>query len=176
VCVESRCLLHYNMSVTENRFAPSTEDMLQAAERFCERRQVRLTDQRRQVLGLILDGAKPLGAYELLDRMRATGTPSAAPPTVYRALDFLLAQGLIHKVERLSAFVACTHALHPHEHGDHPLHAVQFLICTRCGRTTEISDPAIGKALAAAAESAGFTLTGVTVEAEGLCRACTAMA
>ena len=158
--------------MAETAFSAPTELLLLDADAFCGRRQARLTEQRRQVLGLILDSPKPLGAYDLLDRMRQGGTQSAAPPTVYRALDFLLAQGLIHKVERLSAFIGCTHALQPHEYDEHALHSVQFLICRNCGRATEISDPAIGKALAAAAASAGFTLTGMTVEAEGLCAAC----
>ena len=72
----------------------------------CQQRGANLTELRRHVLGLILDAASPTGAYELLDRLRQTRR-GAAPPTVYRTLDFLLEQGLIHKVERLSAFVGC---------------------------------------------------------------------
>jgi len=101
----------------------------------------------------------------------------AAPPTVYRALDFLLEQGLIHKVERLNAFLGCVeageggHAAHHGGEGHHD-HPHQFLICRRCGATAEISDPAITAALASASAGAGFTLHRATVEAEGLCADC----
>src|SRR3954452_12703001 len=85
-------------------FSPRTETLLERAGTICEGRGARLTDLRRQVLGLILDAQGPTGAYDLLDRLKTTRI-GAAPPTVYRALDFLLEQGLIHKLERLSAFV-----------------------------------------------------------------------
>jgi len=137
---------------------------LQRAEAICARRGVQLTDLRRQVLGLILEAQAPIGAYDLLDRLR-TMRRGAAPPTVYRALDFLLAQGLIHRVERLAAFVSCF-GDEEHEH-----HA-QFLICGSCGQVTEIEDHAVEAALAQAAGRTGFTIRGATIEAEGVCAAC----
>ena len=90
----------------------------------------------------------------------------AAPPTVYRALDFLLAHGLIHRIERLNAFMGCSRPGVPH--------AGQFLLCTGCGTAAELNDPAIDSAMTAAASRLGFTLTGQTVEADGLCSACRA--
>src|SRR4029077_13126763 len=87
-------------------FSRRTEGLLDRAEASCERRGANLTELRRHVLGLILDAASPTGAYELLDRLRQNRR-GAAPPTVYRTLDFLLEQGLIHRIERLSAFVGC---------------------------------------------------------------------
>ena len=87
-------------------FSRRTRGLLDRAEDVCQQRGANLTELRRHVLGLILDAASPTGAYELLDRLRQTRR-GAAPPTVYRTLDFLLDQGLIHKVERLSAFVGC---------------------------------------------------------------------
>src|SRR3954463_11395636 len=111
-------------------FKPGTETLLDHATQICEAKGARLTDLRREVLGLILDADAPTGAYDLLDRLRAT-RDGAAPPTVYRALDFLLEHGLIHKLERLSAFVGCI----AHEEGDH---AAQFLICRSCGKVAEI--------------------------------------
>jgi Fur family transcriptional regulator, zinc uptake regulator len=151
-------------------FPERTTRLLDSAAASCERRGVRLTGLRRQVLGLVLDSEKPAGAYELLDRLRPRHK-GAAPQTVYRALDFLLEQGLIHKVERLAAFVGCVHAA---DHDEHE-HAVQFLICQRCGTVQELSDPAIGGAMARAAREAGFTLLGSTVEADGICAACAAI-
>ena len=88
-------------------------------------------------LGLILDAASPSGAYELLDRLRQTRR-SAAPPTVYRTLDFLRDQGLIHKVERLSAFVGCVAGCTADPDEEAQTHAAQFLICRDCGRVIEM--------------------------------------
>jgi Fur family zinc uptake transcriptional regulator len=147
-------------------FPPETESLLDRAAAICEARGGRLTALRREVLGLILAAPGPTGAYELLDRLRATRR-GAAPPTVYRALDFLLAHGLIHKLERLAAFVGCV--AHEHE-----AHAAQFLICTGCHRVIELEDPGMSHALADAAGRAGFCLRRATVEAEGLCAACAA--
>ena len=101
------------------------ETRLEQASALCARRGARLTDLRRQVLGLVLEAGRPVGAYDLLDRLRGTRR-GAAPPTVYRALEFLMEHGLIHRVERLSAFVGCP--VH-----DHAGHAAQFLICVGCG-------------------------------------------
>jgi Fur family zinc uptake transcriptional regulator len=154
------------------------EAALDGAEAACTRRGAQLTPLRRQVLRLVLEADQPVGAYALLDRLKETRA-GAAPPTVYRALDFLLEQGLIHRVERLNAFVGCVDAHHPPhgggggvggQHGHHPPH--QFLICRRCGATEEISDRDVAAALARAAERAGFALHGATVEAEGLCARC----
>ncbi|HEY1413668.1 MAG TPA: transcriptional repressor, partial [Rhodopila sp.] len=87
-------------------FSPHTEALLTRASAICEGRGVRLTDLRRQVLGLILNREAPTGAYDLLDQLRST-RHGAAPPTVYRALEFLQEQGLVHKLQSLSAFVGC---------------------------------------------------------------------
>lgn len=146
-------------------FASRTEALLARAEAICDRRGARLTDLRREVLGLILDTDAPVGAYDLLDRLHRT-RPGAAPPTVYRALDFLLANGLIHKVERLSAFVGCVA-------DDATGHAAQFLICRACGRVTELDDHELAEALAESARRLGFAVSGATIEAEGLCHDCT---
>ena len=156
-------------------FSPETERLLDQAEAFCDRRQLRLTDQRRLILGLILDNPRPSGAYDLLDRLREDGRP-AAPPTVYRALDFLTAQGLVHKIERLSAFVGCSHMLDRcgPEHAHHGLDATQFLICTACRRVFEMGDSRIRVAIDQAAAARGFKPTAATVEVEGICADCAA--
>ena len=149
--------------------ATAREKALQEAEQACARRGAQLTPLRRQVLELVLDSDAPVGAYALLDRLKAS-RPGAAPPTVYRALDFLLEHGLIHKVERLNAFIGCAEAGHGHSH-DHD-HPHQFLICRRCGATVEIADHAVADAIAAAAARAGFTAVEATVEIEGVCARC----
>jgi Fur family transcriptional regulator, zinc uptake regulator len=146
-------------------FSPRIETLLNRADRICETRGARLTDLRRQVLGLILDSPAPTGAYDLLERLRTTRN-GAAPPTVYRALDFLQEQGLVHKLERLSAFVGCV--AHDSDH------AAQFLICRSCGRVIEIEDHKLAHALNDAAQRRGFTVGKATIEAEGQCAACAA--
>jgi Fur family zinc uptake transcriptional regulator len=145
-----------------------TAALLTQADALCARRGTRLTDLRREVLSLILAAGQPMGAYALLEQMRATRR-ATAPPTVYRALEFLQEQGLIHKIERLSAFIPCIESPdHSHDH------QAQFLICQSCGQVTEIDDHALVDALAAAAARAGFALSGATVEAEGVCGVCRA--
>ena len=152
----------------------ATEASLDRAAALCAQRGAQLTELRRQVLRLVIGAGQPLGAYALLDQLRASRA-GAAPPTVYRALDFLVEQGLIHKVERLNAFIGCIDALdHPEDCGcgeqhDHPH---QFLICSRCGAAAEISDPGVALALARVARAAGFAPRRATVEVEGICARC----
>jgi Fur family transcriptional regulator, zinc uptake regulator len=155
--------------MTEGEFSAQTDTLLDRAGAICQARGARLTDLRRQVLGLILDAPAPTGAYDLLDQLRAT-RHGAAPPTVYRALDFLLEHGLIHRVERLSAFVGCV----SHAPGEDAGHAAQFLICRTCGRVTELEDHELAHALADAAQRLGFTVNTATIEAEGMCATCAA--
>lgn len=134
-----------------------------AAEARCHRLGVRLTEIRRRVLELVWKGHEPVGAYALLDALRAEGRP-AAPPTVYRALDFLLAQGLIHRVERLNAFIGCPWPDNPH--------SGQLLLCSDCGTVIELDDRAVGEAVAASAARHGFTVRRQMLEVEGTCPSC----
>jgi len=138
-------------------------EVLRRAERLCAERGARLTRQRRTVLALLCASDTPLSAYELLDRMRA-GIRNPAPPTVYRALDFLLEQGLAHKLESLHAFVGCTHPEHPH--------AGQFLICADCGDVEELESQAIMQSLRSAAMAIGFETRRPVVELLGTCTQC----
>lgn len=135
---------------------------LSRAEALCRERGVRLTRQRRRGLELVCRANRPVGAYELLDQLRDGG--SAAPPTVYRALDWLLAQGLVHKLETLHAYIGCTHPEHPH--------ASQFLICNDCGGVTELEDQAIAGSLASVAAETGFRPSRPVVEVIGTCSDC----
>jgi Fur family zinc uptake transcriptional regulator len=152
----------------DDRFSTATKALLDSAALRCAKRGAKLTELRRHVLGLILESPAPAGAYDLLDRLRDARGPSA-PPTVYRALEFLVEHGFIHRVERLAAFVGCIDAA-PHDHA----HAAQFLICKNCKQVAEIEDHEITHALEAAAHRIGFTLARTTVEAEGLCASCAA--
>ena len=141
------------------------EAALDAALVACARKGIQLTDLRRHVLRLILEADAPSTAYQLLGRLKDSRA-NATPPTIYRVLDFLMQEHLIHKVERLNAFVACVEA--NHEHG----HPVQFLICRQCGTVAEIEDHAVSTALEQAARVKGFHAGHATVEVEGTCAAC----
>lgn len=146
---------------------------LERAEALCQTRGVQLTPLRRDVLRLVLEAEAPIGAYALLDQLKASRA-KAAPPTVYRALDFLMEQGLIHRLERLNAFMGCAEALegHGHHHDHAHDHPHQFLICRGCGATREISDHDVAEAISAAAAKAGFSAARATVEIEGFCGKC----
>lgn len=138
---------------------------VEAAEAECRRRGARLTEVRRRVLELVWSSHQPVGAYAVLEALACEGF-CAAPPTVYRALDFLLAHGLVHRIERLNAFVGCSHPGTPH--------AGQFLLCSGCGAAAELDDAAVVTALTDAAARLGFTAERQTVEIEGRCPACRA--
>jgi len=139
------------------------ETAMAAAEARCATENIRFTPVRRKVLEILLHDHRALGAYAILDRLREAGFGSQ-PPVAYRALDFLVAHGFAHKVERLNAFVACTR---PGE-----THAPAFMICRSCDTVAEAS-AATGKgALGAAARASGFHIERTMVEAEGLCPAC----
>lgn len=149
----------------DRRIAPAAVAAgLSRAERVCKRHGARLTEIRRAVLELLLASAAPIGAYAALEALQHKLDRQVAPPTVYRALDFLIAQGLAHRIERINAFVACAHP----DDG----HRAQFLICTCCGAVEEMHDGAVDKALAGAADRAGFAVDRGVVELEGLCPAC----
>ena len=152
-------------------FSRRTEGLLDRAQTLCERRGANLTELRRRVLGMVLDAASPTGAYDLLDRLRQNRR-GAAPPTVYRTLDFLLEQGLIHRIERLSAFVGCVAGCTAEGEGAAHTHAAQFLICRECGRVVEMQNHDVSMVLTRAAQEAGFSIGSATIEAEGLCSTC----
>jgi len=139
------------------------EGALAQAAALCAERGVRLTEQRRRVLELVWRSHKPLGAYDILAAIQAV-QPRAAPPTVYRALDFLLDQGLIHKLQSLHAYVGCAHPGEPH--------AGQFLICTACGDVTELEDAGVARSLGKVAAATGFEPDLPMVELTGTCSDC----
>lgn len=137
-------------------------------ERACQQRGLRLTPIRANALRLIADAGRPIKAYDLLDQMKATHD-AAAPPTVYRALDFLLEHGFIHKLASINAYVGC-------HHPGGEQHAVPFLICDNCQSATELEDADVVASLEASARALGFRPQAQTLEVHGLCAACAAAA
>lgn len=139
-------------------------EALATAEALCARSGARLTALRRRVLELVWASHRPLGAYDILAVLSAEDGRRAAPPTVYRALDFLLEHGLIHRLATLNAFIGCNHPGQSHQG--------HFLICRQCNTAIEIEQPAIGAAIQAAAAEVGFAVEGQMVEVLGLCARC----
>ncbi len=138
-------------------------EALGSAERVCAQRGARLTPLRKRVLELIWESHEAMKAYDLLDRLGQEGG-SAKPPTVYRALDFLLAQGLVHRIESENAYVGCRHPERTHE--------FQLLICDDCRHVEEIAVSGVTEALGKHAKKQGFTVTSQTVEVHGQCPSC----
>lgn len=147
----------------EHDHAHCTGDVLARAERLAAANGVRLTPVRRRVLEILLEAHRALGAYDVLQRLAAEGFGNQ-PPVAYRALDFLVENGLAHRIRRLNAFTAC---MHPGE-----AHAPAFLICRQCGAVAEAPAGAVRAALDAAAGDLGFRIERSNIEALGLCPAC----
>ncbi|MGX9357067.1 transcriptional repressor [Roseobacteraceae bacterium S113] len=138
-------------------------DALRQADAHCSAKGIQLTPARRRVLEILLQEHRALGAYDILEILRADGQ-TAQPPAAYRALDFLVKHGFAHKVERLSAFVACAH---PGED-----HVPAFLICDSCDKVAEASADLPPAAVADMAKSAGFAIDRTVIEATGTCPSC----
>jgi Fur family transcriptional regulator, zinc uptake regulator len=160
-------------ATAEARFAPfgrerhdhqrCIDDAIDRAALLCETRGARFTALRRRVLEIVWRAHAPIGAYEILQSLQAEGR-TGAPPTVYRALEFLLEQGLVHRLDSLNAFLGCAH---PERR-----HISEFLICTGCERVAEIDDARLRGAVEDSASAAGFAVRRLTIELQGLCPSC----
>lgn len=140
-----------------------TGRVIEEVEQRCARDHLRLTPTRRRVLELVLEAEGPVKAYDLLDQLKSE-QPNAAPPTVYRALEFLLEHHFIHRLETLNAFVSCFHPKHQH-YG-------QFLICEDCGAVREVAENRLSDDLTRLARDADFTPTRQVLEVYGTCGRC----
>lgn len=138
-------------------------DGVSVVAQICADQGLQFTRTRQRVLEILLNDHKAMGAYDILERLRAEGLGSQ-PPVAYRALDFLVKHGFAHRIERLNAFIACSHL--------EDAHAPIFLICRSCERVEEAeADPMVGE-IGKAAKSAGFAIERTVREAEGLCPDC----
>ncbi|NPT57032.1 Fur family transcriptional regulator [Paraburkholderia elongata] len=154
---------HHEPGHTHGGHGDSQEAALTLAEEYCRERGEKLTPIRRKVLELLLNSGRATKAYSLLDDMRQIH-PGSAPPTVYRALDFLLSAGLVHRIESINAFTVC-HDLTQCQHGI-------LVVCQQCGNVTELHQPKLRQALVAQIEDAGYRLASDEIELKGLCSAC----
>jgi Fur family zinc uptake transcriptional regulator len=138
-------------------------DALSAAESYCSLKGLKFTKTRRRVLELLLKEHKAVGAYDILSQLSDEGLGSQ-PPIVYRALDFLVANGFAHKIEKLNAYSACSH---PGE-----THSPMFMICRNCDGVVETQTKPLNGILSKTANAAGFKIERTVIEAEGLCPSC----
>jgi len=143
--------------------ADSIAKALADVEAYCAEHKLKLTPVRRRVLELLLQEHRAFGAYEVLSHLQAEGLGSQ-PPIAYRALDFLVSNGFVHRVERLNAFVAC---VHPGED-----HAPTLLVCRDCKSVSEAPSDLMNDALGRVAKVSGFAVDPSSVEVQGVCSDC----
>lgn len=141
-------------------------DVVERAERLCRDRDLQFTRLRRDVLSTIASEPRPMGAYDIAERLSAQGKRVAAV-SVYRALDFLGEHGLVHRIASRNAFVSCGH-----DHGKAA--KLVFLICRSCGGIDETTAPAVENALDTTLARSGFKPSSRILEVEGQCGACLA--
>jgi len=141
----------------------SGPEILRDAERYCEESGLRMTEGRRAVLELLALSPVALKAYDLLGQVKAPGE-KAMPPTVYRALDFWIEHGFIHRIESLNAYFACGHPLHNH--------GCQLLVCLRCNQVLEVCNHALQELFATTADENGYGFRKAVLEIHGVCPAC----
>ena len=150
-------------SHSDHQHATCIDEAINTAEATCRQRGGRLTAIRRRVLELVWASHEPVKAYDVLDILRNERS-SAAPPTVYRALDFLQEEGLVHKIESLNAYVGCGKPGH--------MEGGQFLICSDCGEVAELADSDLVTLIRNQAEQLGFAIEEQVVEIKGRCAQC----
>ena len=130
----------------------------------CARQGLHMTPLRLSVLSILAENPAPLGAYAIIEELSKRERKPIAPPTVYRTLEFFLEHGFLHKIESRNAYTRCEHLGHAHQG--------VLLLCEKCGRSDEIEDPAISKALQRTADRVGFLAHRRMIEMVGLCRGC----
>ncbi len=157
--------------LTENNIALKPHDhndcitrALEQAQQICHKNGARLTSLREKVLLLVWQSHKPLGAYNIMAQFSDDESKPAAPPTIYRALEFLRQQGLVHKIESLNAYAGCTRPNHNN--------ACQFLLCRDCGIALEMASSNISEAIHLDADKYNFIIDHATIEISGLCPQC----
>jgi Fur family zinc uptake transcriptional regulator len=138
-------------------------DVLAHADRLSAERGTRMTPVRRRTLEILLESHRAMGAYDVLEKLAEAGFGNQ-PPVAYRALEFLVEQGLAHRIRRLNAFAAC---MHPGSS-----HSPAFFICRACQAVAEAPDTSVRGAMERAAADIGFRIDRMNVEALGLCPGC----
>lgn len=131
---------------------------------LCRARGAHLTELRRQILELLWEGGRTMGAYELMEALKQRESRSVAPTTVYRALEFLMSQGLVARIESRNAYIP---RIHPERQRD-----CLFFLCSDCGTSAELEYPRVGRLISEMAARVGFRPTRQVVEVQGICARC----
>lgn len=162
------------IELKEHDHAKCVDSILKHAQDICSKRGVRLTEQRLKVLAVLADSHVPASAYDILDKINRQGN-KLAPVAIYRALDFLTQQELIHRIESRNGYVACSH--HHGEgsgkgeeccHGD----VTVFLLCDSCGRAGEFHSDALSGLVETIASTEKFRANAPVLEISGICEMC----
>ena len=153
-----------SMAFDDHDHQVCTTKGIKIAENHCIKHKLKFTPIRRKVLEILLEEHRAIGAYAILEKLRLDGF-STQPPVAYRALDFLVEHGFAHKIERLNAFVACSHP--------GATHRPAFMICRQCDSVAETESEASDSELSKIAKSSGFKIEQTVIEAEGVCHICT---
>ncbi len=146
----------------------SIKSVIDKASATCQQSGSRLTPKRQQILSELLRAKKPVSAYNLADMYKERFGESMPPMSVYRILDFLVQEGLAHKLSSTNQYLACSHITCDHDH-----EVPQFLICDSCNSVSEIAiRKNIIKALEDSVDDAGFLLASPQLELHGQCKKC----
>lgn len=165
--------IHEHLHDVQDFTAGEVKKRLAAAIEQSRVRGVRFTPLRQQIYELVLQANKPVGAYDLITQLQQArlvtahdngNTKNVAPPTVYRSLEFLLSEGLIHQLTSINAFVPCCHP--------RAKHVAAFLICEQCQRVQECSSLPIQEMLSFAEHDMGFRVSHSVIELSGRCQVC----
>ena len=142
--------------------------VIDEAEHRCREQGARLTEKRKQVLSGVLNSDTALSAYELVDYCKTEYGQALPAMSVYRILNFLQEQHLVHKLNLANKYVACAHITCDHDHG-----VPQFLICSECQSVREISvAKSVINALNRSVDEAGYQLMSPQLEINCLCQDC----
>lgn len=137
--------------------------LLSDAKAFCDKKNLQFTEPRKKILKLLLKKSKPMGAYAILEAL-STQQYQPNPPTIYRAIEFWLKHGFVHKINSLNAYIACAH--------EHATNQINLLICDVCSQVGEAHVESPVKKLRLNAEWDGFEIDNVITEIHGICRVC----
>ena len=173
-CPHGRQLYDNHVHEVQDFTQHNVAERLAAAKEQCRTHGVRFTPLREQIYMLVLQANKPVGAYDLITQLQQArlldsdneidGAKNVAPPTVYRSLEFLLSEGLIHQLTSINAYVPCCHP--------RAQHTAAFLICDQCQRVQECSSLPVQEMLSFAEKDIGFTVARSVIELSGRCQAC----
>ena len=145
------------------------DSLLRAAEVSCAENGARLTQRRRQVLSVLMQSSSPLSAYEVLDLCNRSTTSAMPAMSVYRILDFLEQQLLVHRLSTSNKYVSCAHIACDHKH----FQTTHFLLCEGCSSVEEVdATEEASEALEQMAKTVGFKLTTQQFELSGICTTC----